>query len=91
MELGVDVDRRWRAGQLGVARRRLLRQLGTLHDAVDQLSLLIPHADPALPLQTRAEAFDSEIAALGLSSDEQSMAFYRAQLDAAGVLNSATL
>jgi hypothetical protein len=74
-----------------VARRQQLWQLGTLHYAVDQFDLPIPHADAALPPQSRAEAFEGELLALGLSPDEQIMAFYRTQLEAAGVLNSATL
>jgi error-prone DNA polymerase len=75
----------------GIARRQLLWQLGTLRFQADELELPIPHADPALPPQSRAEAFDGELAALGLSPDEQIMAFYRTQLDSAGVLSSAAL
>ena len=75
----------------GVARRQLLWELGMLRYAADELELPIPHADPQLPAETRAEAFAGEIATLGLSASEHVMALYRAWLDAEGILSSATL
>jgi len=51
----------------------------------------IPHADPKLPPLSRAEAFDDEIDALGLSPSEHVMTFYRAWLDAQGIHSSVTL
>ncbi len=72
----------------GIARRKLLWELGTLRYAADELDLPIPHADPELPAQSRAEAFAGEIDAMGLSASEHVMTFYRAWLDAQGVHSS---
>lgn len=73
------------------ARRQLLWQLGTLRYQADELDLPIPHAAPALPPQTRAERYADELGALGLSPHEHVMTFYRAWLDAEGMVSSATL
>jgi error-prone DNA polymerase len=72
-------------------RRKLLWELGTLRYVVDELDLPIPHADPQLPPQSRAEAFADEIATMGLSASEHVMIFYRAWLDAQDILSSVTL
>jgi error-prone DNA polymerase len=75
----------------GIARRKLLWELGTLRYTADELDLPIPHADPHLPPQSRAEAFSDEIATMGLSASEHVMTFYRIWLDAQDILNSTTL
>jgi error-prone DNA polymerase len=88
------IERLIAAGALdtwGIARRQLLWELGTLRYAVDELEMPIPHADPKLPPQSRAEAFADEIAAMGLSASEHVMTFYRTWLDAQGIHNSMTL
>lgn len=88
------IERLIAAGALdgwGIARRQLLWELGTLRYQADELDLPIPHSDPQLPAQSRAEAFAGELATLGLSPSEHVMAFYRAWLDAEGVYTSTTL
>jgi len=75
----------------GIARRKLLWELGTLRYAADELDLPIPHADPQLPPQSRAEAFADEIDAMDLSANEHVMTFYRAWLDAQDIDSSVTL
>jgi error-prone DNA polymerase len=88
------VERLIQAGALdgwGIARRQLLWDLGTLRYHADELDLPIPHTDPQLPAQSRAEAFAGEMATLGLSPSEHVMTFYRAWLGEAGVDSSTTL
>ena len=75
----------------GVARRQLLWELGTLRYVADELDLPIPHAEPRLPPQSRAEAFAGEIEALGLSASAHVMGFYRAWLDGQEIRGSVTL
>jgi error-prone DNA polymerase len=88
------IERLIAAGALdgwGIARRKLLWELLTLRYTADELDLPIPHADPDLPAQSRAEAFADEIATMGLSASEHVMTFYRTWLDAQDILSSVTL
>ena len=56
-----------------------------------EFDLPIPHADPNLPPQPRAEAFADEMVAMGLSPNDHIMKFYRTWLDAEEIDSSITL
>jgi error-prone DNA polymerase len=84
--IGAGALDRW-----GIARRKLLWELGTLRYTAEEMDLPIPHAEVQLPPQSRAEAFADEIDAMGLSASEHVMTFYRAWLDAQDIYSSVTL
>jgi error-prone DNA polymerase len=89
-----QVERLIDAGALdgwGITRRQLRWELGTLRFTEDEFDLLIPHADPRLPPQSRAEAFAAEMDTMGLSPNDHVMLFYRKWLDAEEFFNSVTL
>jgi error-prone DNA polymerase len=88
------IERLIQAGALdawAIPRRKLLWELGTLRYQADELDLPIPHTDPHLPPQSRAEIFADEMEVLGLSPSEHVMTFYRAWLNAEGLHSSTTL
>jgi error-prone DNA polymerase len=75
----------------GIPRRHLLWELGTLSYQEDTLDLVFPHDDVTLPPLSPAEAMLAEMEALGLSTGDHIMAFYRPWLAEQGILNSEQL
>lgn len=77
----------------GIPRRHLLWELGTLSYQEDALELVFPrHAGAVnLPPLSPAEAMLAEMEALGLSTGDHIMAFYRPGLAEQGILSSEQL
>lgn len=61
--------------------------MNTLRYVTDELDLPIPHSDPELLAQSRAEAFADEIATMRLWASEHVMTFYSTWLNAQGILD----
>jgi error-prone DNA polymerase len=73
----------------GIPRRRLLWLLGTLRYEADELELVFSDDGVSLPELSTAEKFALERSLLGVSIDTHVLEFYRAWLDAHGILSSA--
>jgi error-prone DNA polymerase len=72
----------------GVPRRQLLWQLGRLHYHQEELDLVFPDEDVALPPLSLAEAMAAEYGVLGLSTGDHVMTLYRPWLVRHGILSS---
>lgn len=72
----------------GISRRHLLWELGTLQYQEEALDLVFPADEVELPPLSPAEAMLGEIEALGLSTGDHIMDFYRPWLAERGILNS---
>ncbi len=71
----------------GMSRRDLIWQLGTVCYETDVLDLDLPDDDVDLPDLTRMEQLDMEYRALGLSTGQHIMTYYREWLDAHDILS----
>ena len=74
-----------------IPRRKLLWELGKLRYQVEELDLVFADDGVTLPELSAAEKFGLERSLLGVSVDGHLMEFYRAWLDAHGVLSTADL
>lgn len=72
----------------GMSRRDLIWQLGTVQYETDVLDLELADDDVDLPDLTRMEQLDMEYRALGLSTGQHIMTYYRDWLDAHAILSS---
>jgi error-prone DNA polymerase len=74
----------------GISQRDLIWLLGTIHyTADDELDLPMEPVEVDLPDLTHAEQLDMEYRALGLSTGQHAMVYYREWLDAHDILSSA--
>jgi error-prone DNA polymerase len=76
---------------LGLARRDLLWELGTLDYQTPGLDLELPVEKAVLPVLKRAEQYSWEHELLGLTPGSHVMDLYRAELQDRGVLSSGQL
>ena len=73
----------------GISQRDLIWQLGTIRYNADELDLPIEPLDVDLPNLTHSERLDMEYRALGLSTGQHVMVYYRDWLDTHDILSSA--
>jgi error-prone DNA polymerase len=75
----------------GISRRQLIWKLGELHYEPDELGLVFPAEDVALPDLSAGEQSGMEYSMLGLSTGDHPMSFYREWLREHEILDSRAL